>query len=167
MPLAERCRAFFGTMKFKNYKSAIYNFAHSFMSIDYMKSGRLAVNVLIDLHNKGLETKATFDFVRQSIEPTEANSKENKKLLGDYFDWLPDHFRKHGCDLSKLEKLEIVISIDFDKAITPLRMNDAIELVVLTSTTWKADGRDEEQIEIKQTEVIKQTFLKSGIPEFS
>jgi hypothetical protein len=154
-------------MKFKNYKSAIHNFAHSFMSIDYMKSGRLAVNVLIDLHNKGLETRATFDFVRQSIEPTEANSKDAKKLLADYIDWLPDHFTNHNCDLSKLEKLEITISIDFDKAITPHRMNDAIEFVVLTWTNWKADGREEEQIEIKQTEVIKRTFLKSGIPEFS
>lgn len=154
-------------MKFKNYKSAIHNFAHSFMSIDYMKSGRLAVNVLIDLHNKGLEAKATFDFVRQSIEPTEATSKDAKKLLADYIDWLPDHFTNHNCDLSKLEKLEITISIDFEKAITPHRMDDAIEFVVLTWTNWKADGREEEQIEIKQTEVIKRTFLKSGIPEFS
>jgi hypothetical protein len=137
------------------------------MSIDYMKSGRLSVNVLIDLYNKGLETRATFDFVRQSIEPTEANTKESKKLLADYMDWLPDHFTSHNCDLSKLEKLEITISIDFDKAITPHRMNDAIEFVVLTSTNWKADGREEEQIEIKQTEVINRTFLKSGIPEFS
>jgi hypothetical protein len=132
-----------------------------------MKSGHLAVNVLIDLYNKGLETKATFDFVRQSIEPTEANSKESKKLLADYLDWLPDHFIKHDCDLTKLEKLEITISIDFDKAITPLRMNDAIEFIVLTSTIWKANARGEEQIEIKQTEVLKRTFLKSGIPEFS
>ena len=154
-------------MKFKNYKSAIHNFAHSFMSIDYMKSGRLAVNVLIDLHNKGLETKATFDFVHKSIDPTEANSKDAKKLLADYMDWLPDHFSNHNCDFLKLEKLEITISIDFEKAITPHRMNDAIEFVVLTWTNWKADGREEEQIEIKQTEVIKRTFLKSGIPEFS
>lgn len=109
------------------------------MSIDYMKSGRLAINVLIDLLNKGLETKSTFDFVRQSIEPTEANSKESKKLLADYLDWLPDHFLKHNCDLSRLEKLEIEISIDFDKAITPLRMNDSIQFVVVTSTNWKAD----------------------------
>jgi hypothetical protein len=87
-------------MKFKNYKSAIHNFAHSFMSIDYMKSGRLAINVLIDLNSKGLETKATFDFLRQSIEPTEANSKESKKLLTDYLDWLPDHFTRHDCDVS-------------------------------------------------------------------
>ena len=132
-----------------------------------MKSGRLAVNVLIDLYNKGLEARATFDFVRKSIEPTEANSKESKKLLADYLDWLPDHFIKHDCDLSKLEKLEITISIDFDNAIIPVRMNDTIEFVVVTSTNWKADGREEQKIEIKQTEVVKRTFLKSGIPEFS
>ena len=68
-------------MKYKNYKSAIHNFAHSFMSIDYMKSGRLAENVLIYLHNKGLETIATFDFIGQSIQPiVEAISKDSKKL---------------------------------------------------------------------------------------
>lgn len=85
------------------------------MSIDYAKSGQLAVNVLIDLYKQGLETKAAFDFVRQSIEPIEANSKESKRLLADYLDWLPDHFVRHECDLSKLEKLETTISIDFDK----------------------------------------------------
>jgi len=158
---------FFRTMKYKNYRSAIHNFAHSFMSIDYMKSGRLAVNVLIDLHKKGLETKATFDFVGRSIQPESANSRDSKKLLSDYLDWLPDHFAKHECDLSKLEKLEIIISIDFDSAITPPRMDDAIEFVVTTLTSWKADGREEQKTEIKQTEVIKRTFLKSGIPEFS
>jgi hypothetical protein len=137
------------------------------MSIDYMESGRLAVNVLIDLHNKGLETKAPFDLIRQSIEPIEANSKESKKLLADYLDWLPDHFSNHNCDLSKLERLEVTILIDFDKAITSVRMNDAIEFVAVTSTNWKADGREDGKIEIKQTEVIKRTFLKSGIPEFT
>lgn len=137
------------------------------MSIDYMKSGRLAINVLIDLNRRGLETKATFDFLRQSIEPTEANSKESKKLLTDYLNWLPDHFTRHNCDISKLEKLEITISSDFNKAITLQGMNDANEIVVVTSTNWKAEGREEQQIEIKQTELIDRTYLKSGFPELS
>ena len=51
-------------------------------------------------------------------------------------------------------------------SITPPRMNDAVEFVVVTLTNWKADGREEQTIEIKQTEVIKRTFFKSGIPEF-
>jgi hypothetical protein len=42
-----------------------------------------------------------------------------------------------------------------------------IHQVYIAKRCWKADGREEEQIEIKQTEVIKRTFLKSGIPEFS
>lgn len=54
-------------MKYKNYKSAIHNFAHSFMSIDYGKSGRLAINVLIDSYNKGFEPKADFDFINLTI----------------------------------------------------------------------------------------------------
>ena len=71
-------------MRYKNYKSAIHNFSHSFLSIDYMKSGRLAVNVLINLHKNGKENKATFDFIKKEIKPKEAETKESKELLNDY-----------------------------------------------------------------------------------
>lgn len=152
-------------MKYKNYKSAIHNFTHSFMSIDFMKSGRLAVNVLIDLCNLEIETKAKFDFVNKTIQPDEAESKESKQLLNDYLDWLPEHFESHHCDLTKLEKLETTIWIDFDKAITPPRMNDTIEFTVNALTIWKANGREEQIIEISQTELIKKKFLKLRIPE--
>ena len=153
-------------MKYKNYKSAIHNFAHSFMSIDYMKSGRLAVNVLIDLYNLKHAPKATFDFIDKTITPVEAQTKESKELLNDYLSWLPDHFNRHNCDLTKLEKLEITIWTDFDHAVTPQGMSNCIEFVVHTMTKWKADGRDEQTIEISQTEIIKENFIKLRIPEF-
>lgn len=153
-------------MKYKNYKSAIHNFTHSFISIDYMKSGRLAVNVLIDLHNVGLETKTTFDFIKKAIQSEKADTKVSRELLSDYLDWLPDHFEKHNCDLNKLEELETTIWTDFDKAFSPPRMNDTIEFTVNALTKWKADGREEEIIEISQTELIKKNFLKLRIPEF-
>lgn len=153
-------------MKFKNYKSAIHNFAHSFMSIDYMKSGRLAVNVLIDLYKAGKEPKATFDFLNKKIEPPEANSKESIQLLNDYLNWLPDHFDNHLCDLNKLKKLQLTIWTDFEKAITPQGMKNCKEFTVQTFTKWKAEGRNEETIEIKQTEIIKENFLKTRLPEY-
>lgn len=130
-----------------------------------MKSGRLAVNVLIDLYNLGLETKSTFDFVNQTIQPDQAQSKESRQLLNDYLDWLPDHFTNHNCDLTKLEKLEATIWTDFDKAFSPPRMNNALEFTVKAVTIWKADGREEQKIEISQTELIKKNFLKLRIPE--
>jgi len=130
-----------------------------------MKSGRLAVNVLIDLHNLGLETKTTFDFINKTIQPDQAETKESRQLLNDYLDWLPDHFENQNCDLTKLEKLETTIWIDFDKAISPPRMNDTIEFTVNALTKWKADGRDEQLVEILQTELIKKNFLKLRIPE--
>ena len=92
-------------MKYKNYKSAIHNFSHSFMSIDYTKSGRLAVNVIINLYKIGKENKATFDFIKNEIKPKEAETEESKQLLKDYLNWLPEHFKKHDCDLTKLEKI--------------------------------------------------------------
>ena len=152
-------------MKYKNYKSAIHNFTHSFISIDYMKSGRLAVNVLIDLYNLGLDTKSTFDFINQTIQPERVESKESRQLLNDYSRWLPDHFENHKCDLTKLEKLETTFWTDFDKAFSPPRMNVAIEFTVSAATTWKAEGREEQTIEIAQTELISKTFLKLRIPE--
>ena len=54
-------------MKYKNYKSAIHNFAHSFQSLDYMKSPKQSFNVLVDLANLGLEPKATFKIKRSKI----------------------------------------------------------------------------------------------------
>ena len=83
-------------MKYKNYKSAIHNFTHSLISIDYMKSGRLAVNVLIELHNLGIESRATFNFKNKSIEPNQAETVESRQLMDDYLSWLPEHFNNHN-----------------------------------------------------------------------
>lgn len=130
-----------------------------------MKSGRLAVNVLIDLYNLGLETKSTFDFINKTIQPDQAQSKESRQLLNDYLDWLSDHFTNHNCDLTKLEKLETTIWTDFDKAFSPPKMNNALEFTVNAITIWKAVGKEEQKIEISQTELIKKNFLKLRIPE--
>lgn len=154
-------------MKYKNYKSAIHNFAHSFMSIDYMKSNRLAINVLIDLYNKGFETKADFDFINKTIEPKEADYKESRQLLSDYLDWLPDHFDKHNCDLAGLEFLQIRIWTDFTNAIVPQKMNDSIEFTINTETKWKTFDKELQLIDISQTEIIKRSYLKYKIPEMN
>lgn len=135
------------------------------MSIDHAKSGRLAVNVLIDLYNLGLETKTKFDFINKTVQPDQAESKGSRQLLNDYLDWLPDHFENHNCDLTKLEKLEATIWIDFNKAYSPPRMDNALEFTVNALTIWKADGREEQTVEISQTELIKKNFLKLRIPE--
>lgn len=152
-------------MKFKNYKSAIHNFADSFQSVDYSKSGKLAFNVLIHLNNLKLKSSATFDFVNKIIQPEEAITKESKQLLNDYLDWLPTHFKNHNCDLDKLEKLTIDLSADFDKAFYPLGMNKAKQICIKTNTNWKAVNRDEETIEITLNEIVDDYYLKTGIPE--
>jgi len=130
-----------------------------------MKSGRLAVNVLINLNNINIEPKATFNFMGKKIFPAEAETKESQELLNDYLRWLPEHFVSHNCDLTKLEKLEITIWSDFSNPITPLGMSDCKEIMIYASTIWKADGRDEQIINISQIEVVKGSFLKYGIPE--
>jgi len=152
-------------MKFKNYKSAIHNFAHSFQSVDYMKSGKLALNVLIRLKNSALNPTAVFDFVSKIIQPDEAVSGSSRQLVDDYFNWLPAHFRNHNCDINKLQKLTIIISADFEKAFTPQGRNDCKQVNIKTKTFWKADNRAEQTIEISQDEVIDDKFLQIGIQE--
>lgn len=152
-------------MKFKNYKSAIHNFADSFQSVDYSKSGKLAFNVLIHLNSLNLKPSATFDFINKTIQPEQAISKESKQLLNDYLNWLPTHFINHNCDLDKLEKLTIEISADFEKAFYPQGMNKAKQISLQTRTNWKADNRDEEMIQITINEIVDDYYLKIGIPE--
>lgn len=132
-----------------------------------MKSGRLAVNVLIELNKIGLESKSTFDFLGKTIKPEKSDSKESRQLMNDYLNWLPEHFKNHNCDLTKLEKLTITFWTDFDKEITPPRMNDTKEFVIYAKTEWKAHGKDEQIIEINQTELVKRNLLKTRIPEIN
>ena len=153
-------------MRFKNYKSAIHNFAHSFQSIDYMRSSKLALNVLIAMKNRGFKPIVKFDFLNKTIEPIEAVSKESTQLLNDYIDWLPNHCLNHNCDLDKLEQLQITIWIDFDKAFTPKRMSKIKQITVQTETRWKATDKSEEIINISQEEIINERYLLTGLPEF-
>lgn len=147
-------------MKYKNYKSAIHNFTHSFISIDYIKSGRLAVNVLIKLHNLGIESKATFDFINKSIEPNQADSTESRQLLDNYLSWLSEHFMNHNCDLNKLEKLEITFWTDFKNTLPSERNPNHRIFKISAKTKWQADERNEEVIEIFKSELISNRILE-------
>jgi hypothetical protein len=135
------------------------------MSIDYSKSGRLAVNVLIDLYNVRLKSKFKIDFINIEIQPERAKTERSNQLIKDYLNWLPKHFVSHNYDLAKLEILTIEVLVDFDRAFVPTRMNDALQFDVIAKTTWKAKGRNKEIMELKETELIKKEFLKLGIPE--
>jgi hypothetical protein len=78
--------------------------------VDFRLSSRLAINILIELNNKGLKPLATFDFLNKTIEPTDADTRESRQLLKDYLDWLPEHFKNHDCDVNGLEKLHLTIA---------------------------------------------------------
>ncbi len=154
-------------MKYKNYKSAIHNFTDSFMSIDYTKSGRLAVNSLIDLYRVGIENKVTFDFLNKCITPKDAESKESYQLLNDYLNWLPEHFKNHNCNLITLERLEIILWTDFNEGVTPSGMPTTKEFKLNSLTRWKAQGRETEEVAIMKIQLINQEFLLRGIPEIN
>ena len=133
-----------------------------------MKSGRLAVNVLIELHNLGIESKATFDFINKSIKPKEAEYLESRQLMEDYLNWMPEHFNNHNCDLNKLEKLKITFWTDFKNTLPNERnLNDRI-FKVSAKIKWKAIGKNEEIIELSQSEIIpKRMLILDEIPKMT
>jgi hypothetical protein len=153
-------------MKYKNYKSAIHNFGHSFQSIDYSKSGKLVFNTLVQLNNKGLEPNVTFDFIRKQIIPIQAENESSKKLMNDYLSWLPEHFMRHNCDISKLEKLEINVKSNFIDLTSPNRMDYCKQVEIETNIKWQASGKEIETIQLKEIELVKTEFFKIGVPEF-
>lgn len=135
------------------------------MSIDYTRSGRLAVNVLFELKKNNFDSEVTFQFINNVISPEIAVSKRSIELFEDYKDWLPNHFKSHNCDLSKLEKLDITLSIDFENATTPETMSNCTEFSITAKTIWKAKTKPEELIKIEQKELVKSTLLIQGIQE--
>ncbi|UXP33052.1 hypothetical protein N6H18_03655 [Reichenbachiella agarivorans] len=153
-------------MKYKNYKSAIHNFAHSFQSLDYMKSPKQSFNVLVELANLGLEPKATFDFLKGTIEPNEAISDSSKQLLNDYMDWLPEHCLKHNCDPENLMRLEITIWTNFNNPTTSEHNKNHLILSIHTNTNWQVKGKEEQQIDITELEGIDRRNLLKKMPEF-
>jgi hypothetical protein len=133
------------------------------ISVDCMKSQQLALNILIDLYNRGLESIVTFNFTESTIKPEKAESKASRQLMEDYLDWLPDHFNNHNCDLVKLQKLEITTWIEFDNAFTPPRMSDMIQFDFHARTKWKADDKEEQAFEIYQTEIVNRYSYKLNL----
>lgn len=152
-------------LKVKGYKSAIHNFTHSFMSIDYMKSGRLAINVLIDLNNLGKPTEFSIDFIKKNISPKESISDRSHQLMLDYLDWLPEHLKNHNCDYHLLEKLEIKMWADLNGAFSPPGMSNDLEVQINCQTKWKISGRNEIVLDISQAEVISKKNIQNGVPE--
>ncbi|RYE26513.1 MAG: hypothetical protein EOP51_00150 [Sphingobacteriales bacterium] len=152
-------------MKYKNYKSAIHNFADSFQSFGYLKTGKPVFNVLLHLKNIGLQPVASFDFLERTITPTEALTPSCKIMFQDYLDWLPDHCMTHKCDIDKLEKLQITVGVDFELAV-PVKYKRQCVVKIWSKTYWKADGRDENDIFIEVEEVMDKKFLEKGVPEF-
>ncbi len=135
------------------------------MSIDYMKSGRLAINVLIDLNNIGKPTEFKIDFISKNISPEESISDHSQQLMIDYLDWLPEHLRNHNCDEHLLEKLEIKMWADFNSASSPQGMKSDIEIQIHCQAEWKVSGRNENIIDMSQAEIISKRFIRNGIPE--
>ena len=101
-------------MKYKNYKSAIHNFTHSFISIDYTKSGQLAINVLIDLYKLGIENKAIFSFIDKTI-----NKKVQYTNKTNYLDLICEPVKASIEDIENFEQFKKTLDskVEIDSSI--------------------------------------------------
>lgn len=153
-------------MKYKNYKSVLHNFAHSFQSIDYTRSSILVCNILFDLNKNGFPPNVTFDFINKTITPKEALNEAVEKLLVDYLEWLPELCLSQNCDAGKIEKLIINVNIDYNRIFTPQGMPDFSEIIVNSITNYKIFDKPEQTIAISRDELISNNYLVNGFPVF-
>lgn len=153
-------------MRINKYKSAVHNFSYSFQSIDHTRSGKIAINGLIKLRNLGFSPKMSFNFITKQIEPKLMCNEWSLKLLNDYLDWLPEHFKNQNCDIAKVIELRIEISANFEDMNIPYGLNDTKNIQVITNTYWKIERSKMQHLEISKDELIKFVYLKNGLIEF-
>ena len=153
-------------MKYKNLDSAVHNFAHSFISRDHTRSGKLVHNLLIRLNNNGLVPKIKFDFFNETVLGIGIENKNAFKLLEDYKLWLPEHLENHKCSTRMLEALSIEASAEFDKAYSLPNIDDFKQIKFNALIEWKAQDRKLKTREIFLVESLRKEELREGLYEF-
>ncbi|WP_246838502.1 hypothetical protein [Leptospira meyeri] len=153
-------------MKIRNFKSAIHNFSHSFISIDYTHSGKLAINVLIKLKSEENVSIVEFDFINTTISPEIAIDEESLILLKDYQKWLPEHLRNHDCDYNQLESLNILTKLNKEKIFQPQSMDNTFQIEIESETIYKLKNREKQSFKLSLIEIINSNYLENGIPKF-
>ncbi|WP_226992753.1 hypothetical protein [Leptospira biflexa] len=151
-------------MKIKNFKSAMHNFTHSFLSIDYTHSGKLAVNVLLKLKSEENISIVEFDFINTIISPKIAIDDDSLILLKDYQNWLPKHLRNHNCDYTQLECLNIITQLNKNNIFKPKTMENTFQIEIESETTYKLKNREKQSFKLSLIEIINANYLENGIP---
>jgi hypothetical protein len=98
-------------MKYKNIKSMLHNFAHSFVSLMNYVDNKYIIDILSEIMKKAENKEVKIYFPSGKIEPPPNDHNKKRtidKSIGYYNDWLPKHAQSHNVELEKLSNIHLV-----------------------------------------------------------
>jgi len=91
-------------MKYKNIKSAIHNFGHSFASYENYVDDDFVLYELRNIHRKGYDI--SINWLTGDFEPSQLCSERIKKSIGYWINSLDEHLQKQNVSLGSLQSLD-------------------------------------------------------------
>ncbi|UTW09008.1 hypothetical protein [Pseudomonas benzenivorans] len=93
-------------MKYKNIKSAIHNFGHSFVSLMNYVDQDYVIDEIGKIHNQGYDIE--INWLTREFSPAQLESERIKKSIGYWGDSLKKHCSSHNVNLESLSSLLLV-----------------------------------------------------------
>ena len=93
-------------MKYKNIKSAIHNFGHSFASYENYVDDDFVLYELNNIHRKGYEIR--INWKNGDFQPYQLLSTRIEKSIGYWRSSMEEHFNRHNVDPNALKSFEFV-----------------------------------------------------------
>ena len=110
-------------MKYKNIKSAIHNFGHSFVSLMNYVDDDYIIDEMNKLVTNNKLNELSINFLTGQVEPKSIETKRIKKSISYYQEWLPKHLKSHEIEPSTINQLifkHIQRTIGFESYITAI-----------------------------------------------
>lgn len=93
-------------MKYKNIKSAIHNFGHSFVSLMNYVDEYYVIDEIGEIHRQGYDIE--INWLTREFRPAQLESERIKKSIGYWADSLKKHCSSHNVNLDSLSSLVLV-----------------------------------------------------------
>jgi hypothetical protein len=97
-------------MKYKNIRSALHNFGHSFCSMMNYVEGECVSDVVAKMLRNSKDGTFRIFFPRGVVEDAGFVPRPLELSIGHYQDWLPQLLASHGVDAGKLSEVTLTFS---------------------------------------------------------
>ena len=97
-------------MKYKNIKSMLHNFGHSFCSLMNYVDGEYIIDILPDVIRKADGHEIHILFPSGDIVPAVSCPKKLRKSIYYYVDWLPKHAASHELALVRISDIQLTVT---------------------------------------------------------